>query len=38
VNRILAAMASSRRIDELLAEARYGNRHNLYRTTRKPTP
>ena len=38
VNRILAAMAYSRRIEELLAEARYGNRHNLYRTTRKPPP
>lgn len=36
VNRLLAAMASSRRFDELLAEARYANRHNLYRTTGKP--
>lgn len=35
VNRLLAAMAYSRRFEELLAEARYRNRHNLYRTTRK---
>jgi hypothetical protein len=36
VNRILAAMAYSSRIEELLAEARYRNRNNLYRTARKP--
>jgi len=36
VNRLLAAMAYSRRFEELLAEARYRNRHNLYRTSHKP--
>ena len=36
-NRILAALAHSRRIDQLQAEALYRNRHNLYRTTNRPT-
>jgi hypothetical protein len=36
VNRLLAAMAYSRRFEELAAEARHRNRHNLYRTARTP--
>jgi hypothetical protein len=36
VSRVLEAMAYSRRFEELLAEARYRNRLDLYRVSREP--